>query len=326
MDRALAEPTPFLDTALEHVTFNIPLAGPSERAGEVRRSLAGRSFDSAADVAVVTDGRLLGLVAIERLLAADEDALLGDIMDDTPPIVAPDVDQEVAAWRMVRQQETSLAVIDEDGRFRGLVPPIRMLAVLLEEHAEDLSRLAGVLHDTEQARTASEEPVIRRLWHRLPWLLIGLVGAMVAAVIVSRYEDQLSRQVILAFFLPGIVYLADAVGTQTETVVIRGLSVGVSIRGIVRQEAVTGLLIGLVMAAAFLPPAWLLWGELRTVSAVALALLAACSVATLVALVLPALLTRLDLDPAFGAGPLATVIQDLLSIVIYFAIVVALTP
>jgi magnesium transporter len=152
---------------------------------------------------------------------------------------------------------------------------------------------------------------------------------MVAAVIVSRYEDRLSRQVILAFFLPGIVYLADAVGTQTEAVVIRGLSVGVPIRGIVRQEAVTGVLIGLAMAAAFLPPAWLLWGDLRTVSAVALALLAACSVATVVALVLPAVLTRFHLDPAFGAGPLATVIQDLLSIMIYFFVffvVVALTP
>ena len=79
------------------------------------------------------------------------------------------------------------------------------------------------------ARTASEEPVVKRFWHRVPWLLVGLLGALLAADIVGAYEQQLQANVMLAFFIPGIVYLADAVGTQTEALVIRGLSVGVSI-------------------------------------------------------------------------------------------------
>jgi magnesium transporter len=159
------------------------------------------------------------------------------------------------------------------------------------------------------------------LWHRLPWLVVGLAGALAAAFIVGSFEDRLRSNVALAFFIPGIVYMADAVGTQTETLVIRGLSVGVQIRDVVKREIVTGLLVGLAIAALFLPVALWQW-DYDVAVAAALALLAACSMATLVAMLLPWLLSRAGKDPAFGSGPLATVVQDLSSILIYFGIVV----
>ena len=143
---------------------------------------------------------------------------------------------------------------------------------------------------------------------------------MASAVIVGAFEEQLKQQVLLAIFVPGVVYMADAVGTQTEALIIRGLSVGVSVRRVVVRELVTGLVIGLVVSGAFLPVALALWGEPAVALAVALALLASCSIATVVAMALPWAFHRLGHDPAFGSGPLATVIQDLLSIVVYFAI------
>jgi magnesium transporter len=312
---------PLFGTAAAHATLEIPIGAASDLAGDVRRGLVGGTFDSVADVAVCDGTTLLGLVTIERLLAAPHDAPLGSIMDDTPPLVGPGTDQEVAAWRMVRQNESSMAVIDEDGRFAGLIPPQRMLTVLLEEHEEDLSRLSGVLHQTSQARQASEEPVARRLWHRLPWLMVGFVGAMLAAGIVGSFEHELAEDLTVAYFLPGVVYMADAVGTQTEAVVIRGLSVGVTIRKIVRREITTGLVIGSAIAAGFAPLGLVLWHDTDVVIAVAIALFVASSVATVVAMALPYLLARAGRDPAFGAGPLATVIQDLLSILVYFATV-----
>jgi magnesium transporter len=217
-----------------------------------------------------------------------------------------------------------LAVIDDDGRFVGLIPPVRMLAVLLEEHDEDVSRLAGVLHERSRTRQVSFESVPRRFWHRLPWLLVGLAGALVAAGIVGSFEHELSETAMLAFFLPGVVYLADAVGTQTEALVIRGLSVGVSIRDVLAREILTGALIGVVVSALFVPASLLIWGDAALAVAVGLALFAACSTATAVAISLPFLLSRLGRDPAFGSGPLATVIQDLLSLITYFVIVTAI--
>jgi magnesium transporter len=130
--------------------------------------------------------------------------------------------------------------------------------------------------------------------------------------------------VLIAFFVPGVVYLADAVGTQTEALVIRGLSVGVGVRRVARRELVTGLLVGGLLAAVTYPIIIALWGDAEVAAAVAAALLAACAIATTVAMALPWLLSRLGTDPAYGAGPLATVVQDLLSIAIYFAAATAI--
>ena len=189
--------------------------------------------------------------------------------------------------------------------------------------AEDVVVLGGYLAGSARARGAAEEPVTQRLWHRLPWLLVGLLGAMGATAIVGGFKDQLEANVLLAFFIPAVVYMADAVGTQTETVLIRALSAGITVRSVLRRELFTGLVMGGVIGAAFLIFALIGWGETDVAAAVALAMFASCSIATLVAMALPALFQRLDLDPAFGSGPLATVLQDLLSIAVYLAIVVA---
>jgi magnesium transporter len=155
-------------------------------------------------------------------------------------------------------------------------------------------------------------------------LLLGLLGAVGAAAIVNAFEGRLREHVLIAFFIPGVVYLADAVGTQTETLVIRGLSVGVGIRDVVLRELLTGILAGVALGIAFLPIGVLLWDNVQVVVTVSLALVVACSLATVVATALPWILSRAGRDPAFGSGPLATVIQDLLSIVVYLALASAI--
>ncbi|WP_245563599.1 magnesium transporter [Longispora albida] len=307
-----------IGTAAQHAARDVPVAAPADRADVVLAGMTGQRYDSAAVIAVCMDGRLDGVVTIERLLAASPDTPMAEIMDADPPVVAPGTDQEHAAQAAVQHGEPGLVVVDAEGRFQGLIPPQRLLAVLLAEHDEDMARLGGYLRSTAEARGASEESVPRRLWHRLPWLLLGLAGAIVAAGIVGAFEEQLQRQVLIAFFLPGVVYLADAVGVQTVTLAVRGLSIGVGIRRIVRRELVTGLLVGVSLALVTLPVVYLLWGDLPVAVAVSVALLAASAIATSVAMALPWALHRLGRDPAFGAGPLATVIQDLLTIIIYF--------
>ena len=310
--------------AREHASSRVPTARPAQTAGALRGELVGRDFECADDVAVLDGKTLVGLVPLERLLAADADTPIRDAMDTAPAVVSPDADQEAVAWEMAACGGSSVAVVDPDGVFVGLIAPDRMLGVLLAEHDEDLARLGGYLAGTASARTASEESILRRLWHRLPWLLAGLAGAMVAAVVVGGFEEELDKTVTLAFFLPAVVYMADAVGTQTETVLIRGLSVGVELRDVVVRELVTGLIIGVLMAAAFLPFALLAFGDSEVALAVGASLFVSCSVATLVAMVFPWTFRRLGIDPAFGSGPLATVVQDLLSITAYLLIATAI--
>jgi magnesium transporter len=257
---------------------------------------------------------------MEDLLAADNPAFASDLMDADPPVVHPGEDQEVAAWKAVRHGEGSLAVVDDEGAFVGLIPPPSLIDIFLHEHEEDMARLGGYLRGTSAARSASEEPVLSRFWHKVPWLAVGLFGALVSADIVGAFEGRLQENVLLAFFMPGIVYLADAVGTQTETVAVRGLSVGVGIRRFALREVITGVLVGATVAAAFFPIVLWRWGDSDVALAVSVSLLAACSIATAVAMALPALIQAMGKDPAFGSGPLATVIQDILSIVIYLTI------
>lgn len=312
------------ETAAEHATRNVPVAGMDTTAGEIRCQLAGRAFESAAHIVVLRGVQFAGLIRIEDVLAAGDDARAAGLMDTETPVVAPGVDQEVAASRAAMRGESALAVVDARGNFAGLIPPHRLLAVLLAEHEEDLSRLGGFLRATASVRSSTAEPVRRRFEHRLPWLLVGLAGALLSADVVSWFEENLRGTVMLAFFIPAIVYLADAVGTQTETIVVRGLSVGADIRPMFRGEAAAGLAIGLAIALVAAPIVFWRWGEADVAVGLGLSLFAACSTATFVAMLLPWGLDRAGLDPAFGSGPLATVVQDLLSIVIYFSIMTAM--
>jgi magnesium transporter len=306
------------DRAAAHATARVPIAAEDSLTGAVRAALVGGAFDCAEDLVVLrSDSTVAGLVPIERLLRADAATPVAALWDPDPPAVGPHDDEQVVAEQMVSRGESSLLVVDADDRFVGLIPPYRMLAVLLAAHEEDLARLGGYLASTRRARSAAEESVSRRLWHRLPWLLLGLAGAMASAALVAAFERELDARVLLAFFVPGIVYMADAVGTQTEAVLIRGLSVGISMRKVVRRELVTGLIVGTAVGGAFFAFALLAWGDAEVATAVGLALAASCSIATLIAMLLPWAFQRTGADPAFGSGPLATVIQDLLSIAVY---------
>jgi magnesium transporter len=120
----------------------VPTAEPCDRLDAVLASMRGRRYDCASVIAVCSDGRLVGLVTIGRLLAAPADATIEAVMDPDPPVVAPGADQEHAAWTAVQHGEPGLAVVDSDGGFHGLIPPQRLLGVLLAEHHEDLARSA----------------------------------------------------------------------------------------------------------------------------------------------------------------------------------------
>jgi len=155
--------------------------------------------------------------------------------------------------------------------------------------------------------------------HRFPWLLLGLLGGIAVSVIVAKYEAILSQDIRLAFFIPVIVYMSDAIGTQTETIYVRGL-VKKHTRFFVYllKETVLGLGLGgfFGIVLGLFASVWLRSPAIGLT--VGLAMFASVALAPVLALVIPAMLVKEHRDPAFGAGPFATIIQDLVSVLIYF--------
>mgnify|MGYP001449100237 CR=1 FL=1 len=307
-------------TALAGLIERVPTASPQENVGALVERLGRPAEPVPAAVVYLVDaaGAGLGVVPVAALLSASPQTPLHALAQPLPPTVAPDADQEAVASHAIAHGIAAVPVADAGGRLLGVVPPLALMRVLRQEHVEDMHRFAGILRESEQASRAIEEPPTRRARHRLPWLLAGLAGSVISAMVMRHFEATLQANVAVAFFIPAIVYLADAVGTQSEAIAVRGLSLSRKpLLSLLGGELRTGALIGLVLSLLALLPVWLLAGQLQ----LAVALFAASSVATVIGFTLPWLLERTGTDPAFGSGPLATTVQDVLSLLIYFVTV-----
>lgn len=257
------------ETAGWHLVRHVPTVHSDETAGSVLGRLPESRFDYAGAAYLVDEGqRLLGAIPFTALLAAPAGTPVVELAQ-TSHAVHAGLDQEHIASHAIRHRVAAVPVIDEHGRLLGVVPPLVLLEVLRHEHVEDLHRLAGIRRETVQARNAIEAAPVRRARDRLPWLMIGLAGSMVATLVVASFERSLESRVAIAFFIPGIVYLADAIGTQTEAIAVRGLSLSHSpLAALMGGEMRTGLLIGLVLGVSTLPMVWLGFGDLRLAVAV----------------------------------------------------------
>lgn len=308
------------EIAAAHVVRDVAVAAPDELVGTVVARLS-ESNTECLDAVFVVDAsrRLAGAVRLPDLYRAAPEQSLGDVLDPLYPRVGELDDQEHLAAEALTRRAAAVAVVDGEGRLIGAVPALALLEILRHEHVEDLQRLAGIQRERMRDWSALEAPPLRRARHRLPWLLFGLAGSMVSAMVVARFEKTLEEKLTIAFFVPAIVYLADAIGTQTEAIVVRGLSLSrLSLRHLLFDELRTGLLIGLVLGALSLPIVAFGFGDAALAAAVALAIVIAGGLATTIGLLLPWLLQKLGSDPAFGSGPVATVLQDILSLLVYF--------
>jgi magnesium transporter len=292
----------------------------------MRRALSEARFDHVGSVYVLDrEDRLIGAIVLARLFAAAPETPLSAIMTPHPPAAGPALDQERVAAIARRHRLAEVPVVDAAGSFLGIVPPEALMDVLRREHVEDLHRLAGIIHKTDEARQAVELPALRRVRDRLPWLVLGLAGSLLAAGVVASFEQALATYVSIAFFIPVIVYLADAIGTQTEAVAVRALSLGrLPLPRLLAGEVVTGAAIGATLGLLAMPAVWLGTGDPRLAIVVAASIVTAGTIATGIGLLLPWLLSRVRWDPAYGSGPVATVIQDVLSLIVYFACAAAI--
>ena len=316
------DPEAARDTAAEHMLTGIPRAHIDTPVDQVIEALRGSVFEC-ADTVFVTDnaGQLLGIVRINDLFA-DGQLRIGDIMEPEPESVRLDADQEQIAALAMRLNMIAVPVVDRNERLIGAVPPEALFRILREEHMEDLQLIAGITAHDDGPGAALDASILNRISRRLPWLVFGLVASSLITVVMVRFEHALAANVAVAFFVPALVYIAGAIGTQAVSVSVRNLaSEDVQILPLLRDELVIGVGIGASLGTLAAGAVLGVFGDQLLATAVGLAVLAGGTMSAVVGFGLPWVFQKLGSDPAMGSGPICTIIQDVASLFIYFGLV-----
>ena len=165
--------------------------------------------------------------------------------------------------------------------------------------------------------------VLTSVRHRLPWLILGLLGGLLAAQIITNFEEILSRNLLLASFIPLVVYISDAVGTQMESFVIRDIAIhkgGIHFVKYFSKQFLIVTIMGVLLAAGLYGVTLFIHGNPNLSLAITLSMFFAIESSIFTGIILPVLFRRVRLDPANASGPIATIIQDILSVTIYFLV------
>ncbi len=312
------------------MTASVPTARADQTLGEVHEQII-REMKGIETInyVYVLDGarKLIGIFSIKDLYRFPARTKVASVYKRASLVtVKPTTDQEHVVYLALQHNIKAIPVVSQDHTFLGVIPSDTILTILNREAHEDLLRLAGVHHRRAMTDNILTLPILESLEHRLPWLFIGLVGGLFAARIIGSFEQTLEQNLILAAFIPLIVYLSDAVGTQVEVFLIRDLAIDRHLafrKYCFRQTLVIGA-IAVIFSLLIFSSTFLWYGNANLSAVLGLSLFAAVASSLFTGLLVPYCFYRLRLDPANASGPLATIIQDLLSIVIYFAVASAL--
>jgi magnesium transporter len=268
---------------------------------------------------VSSDGKLVGRLPLPRLILANPDDTVRSIMDDEIQAVEADLDQEEVAQIFQKYDLPSLPVVDRDHVLLGRITVDDIVDVIHDEAAEDYSRLAGT--DEEEFQ---EDSVLRKALIRLPWLVTGLAGGVLSAVVLSRFEEDLAAVIALAFFVPVIMAMGGNVAIQSSAMMVRALAVEDlrpqdAAERLAREVGVS-IITGIVCAALIFGASWAWWGDIRLGAVVALSMLAVILLSTSVGAFVPLAMDRMRIDPALATGPFVTTTNDILGIAIYLTL------
>tara|TARA_B000000441_G_C21736539_1_gene350320 strand:+ start:375 stop:1745 length:1371 start_codon:yes stop_codon:yes gene_type:complete len=268
------------------------------------------------------DDSLVGVASLRALATTPSNTLLKDIMEKRVHSVRPETDQEDVAQIVAQYNYLAVPVIDGDGRLLGIVTVDDVVDVIREEATEDFLQMAGAGKDREILLKSSWE----NAKVRLPWLFASWIGGVMAAYIIGKYENMLESMIALAAFIPIIIGMGGNIGTQSSTIIVRGMATGRIEIGnefkVLLKELRVGLILGVlygIMLGIFANFKFLGSDPMLGV-AVGLSICSSMLLATAVGTFTPLILRKLDIDPAVATGPFVTTSIDILGVLLYFMI------
>ena len=266
--------------------------------------------------------KLVGVVSLRTLVTSKNTKKLKDIMIKEIQAATTQTDQEEVAKKVAQYNYLALPIVNRQNKFLGIVTIDDVVDIIREEASEDFLQMAGVGKDREiLLRTPFENAQ-----SRAPWILASLFGGICAAAIIGYFNVLLEQIIILAAFIPVIIGIGGNIGTQSSTIIVRGLATGrVDVANtfpLIFKEIIVGAILGafygfLVGASS----SYITQSSLEDLGIViGLSIFCSMTIATAVGASVPIILQKLKIDPAISTGPFVTTAIDIIGVALYFLI------
>ena len=260
---------------------------------------------------VLVDPRLhpVGNVTLGKLMRSGRDVPLRDLVEETFQVIPATQEESDVAYAFNQYHLISAPVVDDEGRLIGAITIDDAMAVLDEEHEEDILRLAGVGEES-----ALSDNVASTTRQRLPWLAVNLVTSILASLVIAQFDAAIAQIVALAVLMPIVASMGGNAGTQSLTVAVRALATkdltGATVWRVIRREVLVGLINGLVFAVVMGIVGIIWFGSPNLGYVIAAAMVINMVVAGLAGTAIPVILDRVGIDPALASGAFVTTVTD----------------
>ena len=269
--------------------------------------------------------KLVGIVSAKDLMTTDDNVPIKDLMETEIISVYTHADQEQVAQLFTKYDLLALPVIDQDGRMVGIVTFDDAMDVMVDEATEDITKMAAI---NPSEKTYFETSVLQHAKNRIPWLLILMFTSIITGTIITRYENAFAAIPLLVSFIPMLMDTGGNCGSQSATLIIRGIALDVirftDLFKVMFKEFRISLIVGAFLAVANGVRIFIQYHNPGLAVVIACSLMGTVIMAKLVGCILPLLAKKVNLDPAIMASPLITTLVDTFSILIYFNIATVL--
>ena len=274
------------------------------------------------DICFVTDTKkkLVGIISLKTLILSKDDSYIQDEMDTNFVSVLTLDDQEEIAALFRKYDLTTMPVVDHEDRLVGVITVDDIVDVIDQENTEDIQKMAAMNPSDEEYL---KESVVSLAKHRILWLLVLMISATFTGLVIKKYEDILQSAVYLATFIPMLMDTGGNAGSQSATLVIRGIALEEiefsDIFKVIWKELRVSILVGFILSAVnFIRIYYFTRSGLETSLVVAISMFLTVIMAKVVGGVLPLVAKSLKIDPAIMASPLITTIVDTAALIIFF--------
>ncbi|HZE88221.1 MAG TPA: magnesium transporter [Verrucomicrobiae bacterium] len=298
-------------------------------AGDAMKALRGKSDVEMVFYLYVTDERnhLLGVVSMRQLILVEPDTPIKNIMMANIVSVKTDTDQEEVAKLVSKYDFLAVPVVDDQNKLMGIITVDDVIDVIREEATEDFYKLAGT---SDQERLQRSTLIAAR--HRLPWLTVSLVEGVLAVSIFASFQEWIQPMYFLVGFLPMLVGMGGNIGTQSATIVVRGLATGrfalKEIGAVLLREVQIAGILGAVYGVVLSVASYFFLGDIpfRAAPVIGASIFLIMILAAAVGSFLPMVCARISVDPTIATGPFLTSLMDILGMVVYFEMVKHFLP